>query len=275
MALSYTNNYLLVALTLSILIGCKAKSTLFSKTDMKPTQGYVILNRTEVESWFSSNLINPFVDGTQLQGNRAVVYEGRGAENHTLLYLYGSDSGILYLDKNSLNDHIAQDSFPVELPDSKKDMLYWGRSWIQNPQKELTSRAAELCDRLGVSIIGDQDDWGDRNMVESLAVAAQKLSVKQKLHPKDEMTVVMVVGELLRREIQGKWVLRKLYSGYNPVYEPYILDESGYIYPVYYRVSKFLENENRLFSTFFKYLSPELNSKFEDAGKVQNLFILE
>ena len=55
-------------------------------------------------------------------------------------------------------------------------------------------------------------------------------SIKKLTTPNDVVALISVIGELVKKEINGKWFLVKSYGMYNPIFEPNIVSSAGNVF---------------------------------------------
>ena len=60
--------------------------------------------------------------------------------------------------------------------------------------------------------------------------------IKKLTTPTDIIALISVIGELVKKETNGKWFLEKRYGLYNPIYEPNLVTGSGNVFPISSRI---------------------------------------
>jgi hypothetical protein len=152
----------------------------------------------------------------QLQTNYGLVFN---LTNNKVIFLPNNfrDKGLIFEDNNCFKQVIHADKFPLE-----------------NPERTLYDTEIE-----GIKIINEQIgfyhshlntilkfDYPEINQ-EIAQLYLKKIigrTIKKLTTHKDIIALIAVLGELIRKEVNGKWVIEKWYGTYNPHFKPRILN---------------------------------------------------
>ena len=125
-----------------------------------------------------------------------------------------------------LNDYFPIENYDKQLEDHDPDRLKDIESNINYYQEYLNNRYKFDFDKL------------DREIVQSYY---SKVLKDKSCYPQAIIALGSLMGEQLRIELNGKWVLRKWYGSYNPYYTP-LIKSGDYVSPIYDKLYSMIES---------------------------------
>jgi len=179
----------------------------------------------------------------QLPTNNAAVYRISTGEIILLPNPLGSRSKcLLFANEGCFQECLQKDSFPVE-NDSKEIYEY-----DQKGQRKIHENINEYHEYLNNRLKLDYPSMDKNNMQEYYSNVL-KIKNKERM---DILALGAVMGELFRKELNGKWILEKWYGTYNPYYKPLIMhSNTNRIESPYDKLMKMIERKEKDASKFF------------------------
>jgi hypothetical protein len=169
----------------------------------------------------------------QLKTNLGFVHELQNGEvaffdNH---FLY---EGILFENKKCFEDIIKADRFPVE--NAEKTIYEFEEDRI----KSFHLQAEHFRIHLN-TILKFEYPQITKEAAKSYLKKVIGRSIKKLTTPNDIIALISIIGQLVKEETNGKWFLVKQYGSYNPIYEPYIVTDSGNVITISHKVLGFIK----------------------------------
>lgn len=155
----------------------------------------------------------------QLQTNYGFVYNLKTGKVVFIPHNFKND-GLIFADARCFNEITASDKYPIEEP--VKDIYVTEIEQIKNIHKEIDFFLSHLNRVL-------KFDFKEISK-EAAQVYLKKVigrTIKRLTTDKDIVALIAIFGEIIRREINGQWVIEKWYGMYNPHYKPRILDSNN------------------------------------------------
>lgn len=154
----------------------------------------------------------------QLPTNRATVY--RISTGEVILLPSPLRPGykcLLFSNEECFRECVRKDSFPVENED--KEMFEYDPEGQRKIHENIGKYHAYLNKRLKL----DYPSL-DRSNMQAYYEGVYKIKKKERM---DIVALGAVMGELFRKELNGRWILEKWYGTYNPYYKPLIVHSSN------------------------------------------------
>ena len=153
----------------------------------------------------------------QLETNAGFVFN---LENGKVVFLPNDfqSKGLLIENKEIFKEMIENDYLPIEK--EFKNLFETEIQQIQNINNEINNYQIHLNKTL-------KFDFQELNK-EAAHFYLKKVvgrTIKQLTTDKDIVGLIAIFGELIRKEVNGKWFTFKRYGKYNPYYEPNIVTE--------------------------------------------------
>jgi len=170
-----------------------------------------------------SGRVHPIKDKDyQLSTNHCWVHEMNNGEVILLPNKYldprgkGRIKGLLVKDIVTFRKMIENDYFPIE--SYKYKLFEEEQDRIKNLSQEINYyfNFLQYCYK-------KTEDTLTKSVGERLFSQAIGRKIKGVFTDKERMALMIVTGELLRRLVEGKWILEKKYGVFNPYYKPNIL----------------------------------------------------
>ncbi len=160
----------------------------------------------------------------QLQTNCGWIYE---LDNGRVVFIENSftHGGLIFKDKDSFNQIIESDKFPIENPD--KDLYEVEIERVKTINKQINFYREHLNNVLKFDFAEVTRDSAQSYLSKIVGRSIKKLTVDI-----DLVALVAIFGEVARREINGKWVLEKWYGAFNPYFVPKIIDSNDKVIPI-------------------------------------------
>jgi hypothetical protein len=158
----------------------------------------------------------------QLQTNYGFVHELKNGEvaffdNHF------KHKAILFKTKKCFKDILKKDQFPIENPD--KDMFE-----VEGDRMKTFHLQSDHYRKHLNNVLKFDFQNITKEAAQSYLSKVVGRSIKKLTTPTDVIALISVIGELVKKETNGKWFLEKRYGTYNPIYEPNIITESGGVF---------------------------------------------
>lgn len=195
----------------------------------------------------------------QLNTNHAFIYKLNTGQVVLFPAVPSANSPkcLLFRDQSCFNDCVLKDRFPIEnydkhLEDYDPERLRTIASNIGYYREYLNKRY--------------KFDFAELNR-ENIQSYYLKLLKDKLSYPTAIIALGSLMGELLRIELNGKWVLRKWYGPYNPYYSP-LIKSDGKIFFVYDELYSMIKNKTKDSSVFFdrRFLGSTSIKVYEEAG---------
>ncbi|MEI9919860.1 MAG: hypothetical protein WDO14_13835 [Bacteroidota bacterium] len=145
---------------------------------------------------------------------------------------------------------------------------------IENYDKQLEDYDADRLKSIGSNLAYYQGYLNDRYSFnftelnrEIIQSYYQKVLKDKSSYPYPIIALGALMGELLRLELNGKWVVKKVYGSYNPYYSP-LIKSNGTIFSVYENLYPMIQRRSKDSSAFFdrRFFGSTPINVFEDAG---------
>jgi hypothetical protein len=165
---------------------------------------------------------DPVVDSNyQLPTNHGFVHE---LANGQIVFLPHdlSGDGLLVSNKVEFDKIIENDKFPIENP--TKTIFENETNLLLNLPQEIHKYQQYLNETL-------KFEFEDISK-ESAQAYLKKIvgrSIKQVATDKEKVALIIMFGHLIKQEVNGTWMLEKIYGKYNPYYEPLIKTDANKI----------------------------------------------
>lgn len=196
---------------------------------------YKILPTTELITYLESKSIDPYHDNDyQLQTNLAFVFL---LENGEVVLLPNSlkNKGILFTDKETFEEMIKEDSFPVE--NTAKSIFEIEAKSVLNINKNAIFFQEYLNRRFNLS-------YTEINEISLSSYYKHILNLYKKGEDKDKdiISLIGLSGEFIRNLKKGRWCLIKRYGDFNPYYQPIIVTNDEQVILISNRIFGMLES---------------------------------
>lgn len=195
----------------------------------------------------------------QLETNAAFIYKLNTGQI-VMLPAYGSANGpkcLVICSQEYFDECISKDHFPIEnydkqLEDYDPDHLKEISSNIGYYQSYLNNRYKFNFTEL------------DRETIQSYYL---KVSKDKSCYPLAIIALGALMGEQLRIELNGKWVIRKWYGPYNPYYSP-LIKSGDKIFDVNDKLFSMIKSKAKDSSVFFdrRFFGSSPIKVFEETG---------
>lgn len=158
----------------------------------------------------------------QLQTNYGFVHELKSGEviffdNHF------KHKAILFANKKCFKDILKKDHFPVDNPEMDMFEIEGDR------MKTFHLQADYFRNHLNTILKFDFPEI-TKEAAQAYLKKVIGRSIKKLTTPNDVVALISVIGELIKKEINGKWFLVKSYGMYNPIFEPNIVSSAGNVF---------------------------------------------
>jgi hypothetical protein len=195
----------------------------------------------------------------QLETNHAFIYKLNTGQVVLFPAFPSANSPkcLVFRDQNCFDECVLNDHFPIE-----------------NYDKQLEDNDTDRLRSITSNILYYQDYLNNRyslHFVELNREAIQdyysKVAKDTSGYPLTVIALGTLMGEQLRIEMNGNWVLRKSYGPYNPYYTP-LVKSGDKVFPVLDKVYSMIGSETVESSKFFdrRFLSSTPLNVFEQAG---------
>lgn len=149
----------------------------------------------------------------QLSTNQAFVYYLHSGKVILLPNnLLDSSKGVLFDTKASFEYFLERDSFPIENERATLEEKH------QTEILNLNNRIAEIIDRISLKLGSKQSSESLSGLLHEMKKPGNRKVLKEEI-----FNCGLILGEYVRRQKKGKWILLKLYGTFNPYYTPAIL----------------------------------------------------
>lgn len=160
--------------------------------------------------------IDVFEDfGYQLQTNYGFVYNLKSGHVIFLPHNFRGD-GLIFQDEKCFNQIVAADKFPIDNPENNLYDTEIDR--IKTINKQIDFYRVHLNTVLKFDFEEISREAAQAYIKKVVGRTIKKLTTKT-----DIVGLIAVFGELIRQEIDRRWVIEKWYGTYNPHYKPRIL----------------------------------------------------
>jgi hypothetical protein len=181
---------------------------------------YQIKEPRELIDYLKEQGRNAYLDTDyQLQTNYGHVHI---LKNDQVIFFDNSfkQKGILFYTKECFDEIIKADKFPID--NVEKNMFDLEDDRIKTFHLQADYYREHLNSVL-------KFDFKEINKEAAQAYLKKAIGrfIKKLTTPKDVVALISVIGEIVKKETNGKWFLRKSYGTYNPFYEPNILTSNG------------------------------------------------
>jgi len=153
----------------------------------------------------------------QLESNYGFVYN---LENGKVVFLPNDlkSKGLIIENKSIFDKMIEDDYLPIE--DEFKNLFESEIKQIQRIDKEIFNYQ----EHLNKTLKFDFQEL-DKEAAQAYLSKVVGRTIKKLTTDKDIVGLIAIFGELVRKEVNGKWFTFKRYGKYNPYYEPNIVTE--------------------------------------------------
>jgi len=187
---------------------------------------YEIKSQPELQYLIKKNGLSFINDCSKLSKNQnALIYR---LKDGTIIIVSGAtilnSKGLLVKDNRCLSDLLKSDLLPVENPE--KVYLEDERENIKDIVNKIPYFINHLNIKTGLKF--ESIDKNNYSLYHDYLVNSR--NKKNEYDPKDDIALLVVASEIVRKERNGKWMLIKRDAVYNPYYEPAIyLENDEYI----------------------------------------------
>ena len=155
----------------------------------------------------------------QLHTNYGFVYN---LKNGQIVFIPNNfrNDGLLFDNKECFNQFVKADKFPIANPGTN---LYD----TEIETIKAINKQIDFCQHHLNALL--RFDYKELNR-DTAQVYLRKIigrTIKKLTTNTDLLALIAIFGEIVRREINGKWVIEKWYGMYNPHYKPRILNNVG------------------------------------------------
>lgn len=160
----------------------------------------------------------------QLPTNSAWIYELKNGEVIFIPNDFRND-GLIFKNKDCFKQVVDSEIFPFDNPE---------KTFFDTEIERIKSIHEQIDfyrNHLNTILKFDFQDVS-RDAVRAYTKEIIGRTIKKLTTDTDMMASIAVAGEVVRREINGKWILEKWYGTYNPYYEPKILNQKNRIIDV-------------------------------------------
>jgi hypothetical protein len=186
---------------------------------------------------------NPMMDfDYQMETNHAFIYK----LNTGQILMYPSFPSVdrpkclLFKNQVCFDECVSKDHFPIE-----------------NYARQLEDHDSERLRNIGENIRYYQNYLNDRYNLDFTELSRQivqsyysKVLKDKSGYPTAIIALGVLMGEQLRSELNGKWVLRKWYGPYNPYYSP-LIQSGDRVFHIYDELHSMMERKVKDSSAFF------------------------
>jgi len=166
---------------------------------------------------------------------------------------------LLFTNEECFLECLRNESFPIENED--KEIFEYDLEGQRNIHKNISKYHGYLNKRLKLNYLSL-----DRSNIREYYEGVLKLKKKTQ---EDILALGAVMGELWRKELNGKWILEKWYGTYNPYYKPLIVYSDNKLQSPYDKLIGMLKwkekDANKLF--FVLPLNGQTLNILKEAGK--------
>ena len=190
----------------------------------------------DVEEYLKEQGRTLFDIDSQIPTNKACIYVLN--DKKIVVYLLGAKKGLLVSNQVCLDNLIKNDDFPIY--DEGNKLCY---DYEVEKVKNIHNNINYYFNLLNNHFNSNFTEINEQSL-KSFFLSARNERLKKDLDNLSQNALIAVLGEFVRVKTNGKWVLLKRYSGYNPSYEPMIVTEKGHIRSLELYVSQFLERKS-------------------------------
>lgn len=181
---------------------------------------YYVLSVTELKAKLKEESRDLLDFDIQLRYSNALVYYLRSGKVVLMPSgSYNKSSGVLFSNKDVYDKYFSLDSFPVQ-----NEIV----SFAEGFQKEILNIRTnhdELTKYLSAIY---KIDFDSKSLPQILMIAKERVG-KNRISDKESMYTSLLLGEFIRKEINGKWILLKEYGTFNPYYVPAIINSKEFV----------------------------------------------
>jgi len=158
----------------------------------------------------------------QLETNYGFIHK---LENGKIVFFPNNfkHDGILFDDKKCFETIIKNDKFPIENPE--RDMFELEIERIRTFHLQADHYKNHLN-----HVLKFEFDKITREAAQAYLKKVIGRSIKKLTTATDIIALISVIGELIKKETNGKWFLIKRYGLYNPFFQPNLRTASGNVY---------------------------------------------
>lgn len=228
---------------------------------MRPDATSKVLTREEINAMLTLDGKDLWDYDYQLPSTALVFIR---PNDEVLMYMVPLKFGLWVKDRKTFQEMEDSKYFPFPLEYQEYETAYDIEvESVKKIHQNIHHYKQKMGDRLNVDfVIGSSDDACYQFLMEARAMYG-----KNKLSPEEVMAVVALTGEYIRLKINGKWVLREIYNGYNPSYMPLIMDDNRKLIGIYDSVLEVLTNAeiDRSYFDFYMLRTHPFNAHFDTA----------
>ncbi len=160
----------------------------------------------------------------QLQTNYGWVFE---LNNGQVVFIENNftNDGLIFRDKECFNQTLVADKFPIENPE--KSLYDTEIDRIKSIHKQIDFYRKHLNTVLKLDFRELNRDAAQAYIKKVVGRTIKKLTTDT-----DLVALIAIFGEIMRREIKGRWMLEKWYGTFNPYFMPKIINQKNKIVPV-------------------------------------------
>lgn len=199
---------------------------------------YSINSVAEIENILKKESKGLFDFDTTLKTNHAFVYYLLSGQ---VVLLPGSlqedKKGLVFENKACYNKFLELDHFPISNDDGTIEEEF--QPDILNVKEKIPGIVESLSSE--TSLVNHIENYSD----ETLSVLLKELKSKwNTLSRKDRFYSCLVLGEFLRQNNNGKWILLKRYGTFNPYYTPAIIYPNDSVLLFWDYLSSYFQNKS-------------------------------
>lgn len=179
----------------------------------------------------------------QLKDNLAFIYYLK--TGHVIMLpnnLLDNEKGILFDSKSCFEKYLQKDSFPIENQEIQIE---------ENFQEEILEVNLRI-DSI-VAYFVKKYDHESQLTLSDILLKVRNDEKQKRVDSKETLYSGLLLGEFVRRAVDGKWILLKKYGTFNPYYTPGIIYPDGSILILREKLDLFFESDSILPEGFLKW----------------------
>ena len=179
---------------------------------------FEVKSQEELHKIISNNALNIVHDGKRLSEYRTTtVFRLKNGQVAIVPnVIYPNSQGLLVKNDSCFKELLKLDYLPIDNPE--KDFLEYDRENIMN----IANNISYFTNYLN-AVTGLKYDTVNKDNYKFYYSFILETYNSNKYIPKNALALLVVAGEIIRKERKGKWMLKKQAGVFNPYYEPAIL----------------------------------------------------
>jgi len=182
----------------------------------------------------------------QMKHNHAYVYYLRSGQVILMPNnLYDKQKGIIFKNRQVFDKYAVMDRFPIENENASIEEIF--QPEILGVGKNITEIVSYLSDFYGLD--------SSSTTLPQILIKAQERTGAIKISHKEYMYATLLLGEYIRKSVNGKWILLKEYGTFNPYYTPAIINTNNSIVILLYVSDLYFDANEYSLKDFLRYPS--------------------